>query len=146
MATLSEALAAVSTRVESAEASIQRLEAEAIPSGSKVTQLAFSRTYLTRAEAGRWLAIILPARRAVEDGTATPEQLDLVLADEHFRLAKAIDFTDPDVQAAIMVMYVKAVFGPVWDDQSGVDPTADEQHAIDRAGQLGRGEPASLPE
>lgn len=132
--TLEDQIKAVAARVE-------RLEAETFPTAPKVTHLQFTRDYLTRAQAKAWLRIILPARTAVADGTATDFEAELVLADEHFRSARLIDCTDPGYQAAIQIMYALGVFGPVWDAQSGDDPTTDEQEALDHLARLLAGDP-----
>lgn len=110
---------------------VERLKAETFPTAPKVTHLQFTRDYMRRSQAKAWLQIIRPAVKAVADGTATDFETDLALADEHFRSARSIDFTDSDTQAAIQIMYALGALGPVWDSESGDDPTPEEQAALD---------------
>ncbi|WP_420433013.1 hypothetical protein [Hyphobacterium sp.] len=106
-----------------------------------VSQLDFSRKFLRREQAKRWMATVLRARRAVEADTATAVQEEIALAYEHFTQTDGIDFNSPDVQAAIYVMYIEGAFGPVYDPATGVPPTTDEQFAIDEAARMAAGIP-----
>jgi hypothetical protein len=124
--TLKSQIEAIATRVS-------KLEHEGDP------KVEFLRRLLP-AEAKRWQRRVDAALAADPADPAEAEyEAQIWMAQQIFNAVPAVERSHPETQAAIYIMYVEGVFGPVFNGEG--EPTEAERTAIARADRVAAGLP-----
>jgi hypothetical protein len=106
MATLTDQIAGISTRLAAAEARIDQT-ARAVGADA-LSQYQF-RLLLTDDEADTWMEMVEQARGAVAGGTATETQRQQLRSWRDFHLPPGIELSDPATQAGIYALHIWGV-------------------------------------
>ncbi len=104
--------------------------------GSYATEL------LTADQNDAWIALVDDAEQT-PPADRTDTQKAVLRAWRHFTLHEYIKRENVHTKAGAMALYIWGVLGPVYDEQSGIPPTPEEQAAIDAADRLSRFLPPS---